>query len=115
MAGMPIYNFQRTAHSLVSSIYYRAHHGWAWNTSQNRRSPDGWKTMLNMVFTNNRAKMIQHIAFAAVFEVLVHFLDFPVAVLCFRLPIFSNTKCDYSEVRKYGTFLATSVFKVTAE
>ena len=36
---MAIHNFQRTTYSLVSIIYYRAHHhGWAWNSFQNRRS-----------------------------------------------------------------------------
>ena len=37
------------------------------------------------------AKMIQHIAFAVIFELLVQFFDFPAAVLCFGLSVFSDT------------------------
>ena len=35
---MAIQNFQRTTHSLVSSLYYRTHHRWAWNSFQTRGS-----------------------------------------------------------------------------
>ena len=38
MVSMAIKNFRRTTHSLVSRTYYRAHHGWAWDTFQNRSS-----------------------------------------------------------------------------
>ena len=45
-----------------------------------------------------QAKLMQQIVFVVIFEVLVQFFDFLVAVLCFYLPVFSNTKCDYSGV-----------------
>ena len=32
---MAIQNFQRTKRYLVSSIYGKARHGWAWNSFQN--------------------------------------------------------------------------------
>ena len=40
---MAIQNIQRTTNSLVSSIYYRDHHGWAWNNFQNRSSETAGK------------------------------------------------------------------------
>ena len=35
---MAIENFQPARHSLVSSVYYRAYHGWAWKNFQSRSS-----------------------------------------------------------------------------
>ena len=61
----------------------------------------------------NQAKMIQHFASLS-FSSVGAIFDFPVAVLCFRLPV-SNTKCDFNEFRKIRHLLATSVFKVAAE
>ena len=40
---MAIENVQRTTYSLVPSIYYRAHHGWACNSFQNRSSQTAGK------------------------------------------------------------------------
>ena len=58
--------------------------------------------------------MIQH-TFTVIFEVLVQLFDFLVAVLCFNVPFFPIQNATTTKSEKYGTLLATSVFKVTAE
>ena len=55
---MVIQDFQRNTHSLLSSIYYRAHHGWGWSSFQNRGSQTAGNAMLGMVFKNNKAILL---------------------------------------------------------
>ena len=55
---MAIENVQRARLSLVSSVYYRAHIGWARKDFQNNCSQMPGKRNLNLVFANNRAILL---------------------------------------------------------
>ena len=55
---MAIKNFRCATPSLVSSFYYKAHHGWAEKNYRNRSSHVAGKCYLQVGFANNRAILL---------------------------------------------------------
>ena len=55
---MAVKNFQRARHSLASSVYYRAHHGWAWRNFHSGSSQVAGQHYFEFGFAHNRAILV---------------------------------------------------------